>query len=112
MNTHAYENMPNQRLNNGGGGVVLTSVVSVKSGFNNQQNSVSRVSIYEDSSSSGSSKSPSSKAEPVYYVADPGVEKQTIAVIGSGNFGRALALKIAQSGYHVNIGSRNPEKNR
>jgi len=109
MNTHAYENMPNQRHN---GGVVLTNVVSSKSGFDNQQTPDSGVSIYGDSSSNGSSNFQSSKAEPVYYVADPGVEKQTIAVIGSGNFGRALAFKIAQSGYHVNIGSRNPDKNR
>ena len=36
--------------------------------------------------------------------------KEAIAVIGSGNFGRAIATKISQSGYEVMIGSRDPEK--
>ena len=36
--------------------------------------------------------------------------KEGIAVVGSGNFGRAIASKIAQAGYNVYIGSRNPEK--
>ena len=36
--------------------------------------------------------------------------KEAIAVIGSGNFGRAIATKISQSGYEVLIGSRDPEK--
>ena len=106
-----YENMPNNRQNN----VLLTNVVSTKSGFDNQTSPDSGVSACGDSSSNGSPKPRTSKSEPVYYVADStnaGNEKQVIAVIGSGNFGRALALKIAQSGYHVNIGSRNPEKHR
>ena len=38
--------------------------------------------------------------------------KETIAVLGSGNFGRAIATKISQSGYEVVIGSRDPEKYR
>lgn len=100
--------MPNQRQRE----VVLTNVVSIKSNFDNVQTSDSGVSLYGDSESNGSSKLQRLKAEPVYYVADPGAEKQSIAVIGSGNFGRALAMKISQSGYHVNIGSRNPEKTR
>ena len=37
-------------------------------------------------------------------------DKETIAVLGSGNFGRAIATKISQSGYEVLIGSRDPEK--
>ena len=100
-----YENMPNMPKD----GISLTNVISVRPGFDQHQSSVSG---YGSSGSSESSKSPSSKNEPVYYVADPGVEKESIAVIGSGNFGRALALKISQSGYHVHIGSRNPDKNR
>ena len=36
--------------------------------------------------------------------------KEGIAVVGSGNFGRAIAFKIAQAGYNVYIGSRDPEK--
>jgi len=103
-----YENMPNQRP----GGVVLNSVVSSKSGFDTIPVSDSGISLYGDSESSGSSQLHRSKAEPEYCVADAGVEKQCIAVIGSGNFGRALAMKISKSGYHVNIGSRNPEKTR
>lgn len=98
-----YENMPNMPKD----GITLTNVVSIRP---DQQQSP--VSGYGSSGSSESSRSHSSKSEPVYYVADPGVEKQSIAVIGSGNFGRALALKISQSGYHVYIGSRNPDKNR
>ena len=35
-----------------------------------------------------------------------------IALIGSGDFGRALALRMVQSGLTVNIGSRNPQRNR
>ena len=39
-------------------------------------------------------------------------DKETIAVLGSGNFGRAIATKISQSAYDVVIGSRDPEKYR
>merc|ERR1719219_173219 len=35
-----------------------------------------------------------------------------IAIIGSGDFGRALALRMVQNGIVVKIGSRNPERNR
>jgi len=35
-----------------------------------------------------------------------------VGVIGSGDFGRALAGRLAQAGYHPTIGSRNPEENR
>ena len=37
-------------------------------------------------------------------------DREVVAVIGSGNFGRAIATKISQSGYNVLIGSRDPEK--
>ena len=37
---------------------------------------------------------------------------ESIAIVGSGDFGRALALRMVQSGYVVNIGSRNPERNK
>ena len=37
-------------------------------------------------------------------------KREVVAVIGSGNFGRAIATKISQSGYDVSIGSRDPEK--
>merc|ERR1712193_207341 len=36
---------------------------------------------------------------------------RSIAIIGSGDFGRALALRMVQSGLTVNIGSRNPQRN-
>ena len=35
-----------------------------------------------------------------------------IAILGSGDFGRALALRMVQNGLVVKIGSRNPERNR
>ena len=98
-----YENMPYQPAQ----GVVLTKISKGNSELMSQESSDSGVSAYENSSSSVSSKS-----DQLYYVADPGVEKQSIAVIGSGNFGRSLAIKIHQSGYHVSIGSRHPEKTR
>ena len=41
---------------------------------------------------------------------DMPVKRCPIAVIGSGEFGHAISMKIAQSGYAVYIGSRNPEK--
>merc|ERR1719400_2960861 len=36
---------------------------------------------------------------------------RSITIIGSGDFGRALALRMVQSGLTVNIGSRNPHRN-
>ena len=41
-----------------------------------------------------------------------GSQPNSICIVGSGDFGRALALRMVQSGYTVNIGSRNPERNR
>ena len=39
--------------------------------------------------------------------------KETIAIIGSGDFGRALAGRMVKAGgYNVVIGSRDSEKNR
>merc|ERR1712128_259212 len=38
--------------------------------------------------------------------------KVKICVMGSGDFGRALAGRLAASGYPVSIASRNPDKNR
>ena len=35
-----------------------------------------------------------------------------IGIIGTGDFGRALAGKMVQAGYKVSIGSRNPDRNR
>ena len=37
---------------------------------------------------------------------------ESIAIVGSGDFGRALALRMVQSGFTVNIGSRDPQRNR
>lgn len=38
-------------------------------------------------------------------------EKEVIAILGSGDFGRALAGRLVQAGYVVNIGSRDPQRN-
>jgi len=38
--------------------------------------------------------------------------KMKICVIGSGDFGRALAGRLSLAGYQVNIASRNPARNR
>ena len=35
-------------------------------------------------------------------------DPMNISIIGSGDFGRALALRMVQSGFTVCIGSRNP----
>ena len=35
-----------------------------------------------------------------------------VGIIGTGDFGRALAGKMVQAGYKVTIGSRNPDRNR
>ena len=39
------------------------------------------------------------------------VGKEVIAVLGSGDFGRALAGRLVQAGYVVNVGSRDPQRN-
>ena len=39
-------------------------------------------------------------------------DSMVITILGSGDFGRALALRMVQSGYTVCIGSRNPDRNR
>ena len=38
-------------------------------------------------------------------------DSMAISIIGSGDFGRGLALRMVQCGYKVYIGSRNPEGN-
>ena len=38
-------------------------------------------------------------------------DKETVAILGSGDFGRALASRLVQSGYNVIIGSRDPQRN-
>ena len=39
-------------------------------------------------------------------------DKNSVVIIGSGDFGRALALRMVKNGLKVYIGSRNPERNR
>ena len=58
-----------------------------------------------------SSSEQSSTSDEVQVIqAEGGAE--SIAIVGSGDFGRALALRMVQSGYVVNIGSRNPQRNK
>ena len=38
-------------------------------------------------------------------------DTMVISIIGSGDFGRGLALRMVQCGYKVCIGSRNPNGN-
>ena len=38
-------------------------------------------------------------------------DSMAVSIIGSGDFGRGLALGMVQCGYKVCIGSRNPEGN-
>ena len=38
-------------------------------------------------------------------------DPMVISIIGSGDFGRGLALRMVQCGYKVYIGSRNPNGN-
>jgi len=40
------------------------------------------------------------------------VSTETVAVIGTGNFGKAITTKLVQSGIHVVVGSRNPQLGR
>lgn len=40
------------------------------------------------------------------------LSNESLAIIGSGDFGRALALRLIQSGIRVTIGSRNPNRNK
>ena len=106
-----YENMPDERNNS----VRLTNVVCInpESEFKTSQDS--KLDICSCSSSDGSPTISSTKCGPLHFVADSKDAKSdrySIAVIGSGDFGRSIAMKIARSGYGVNIGSRNPEKCR
>lgn len=69
-------------------------------------NADSAISFSEESSSSSGRGSSTGSMEKLNS------GQQSIAVIGSGDFGRALASKMIQAGYTVNIGSREPERNR
>merc|ERR1712241_109026 len=54
----------------------------------------------------------SSTSDEVQVNQTEGDGAESIAIVGSGDFGRALALRMVQSGYVVNIGSRNPQRNK
>ena len=49
--------------------------------------------------------------EQVENAAKPEEQKEVVAILGSGDFGRALAGRLVQAGYVVNIGSRDPQRN-
>ena len=103
--------MPDGRDKN----VRLTNVVFVKPENGCQTSQDSGLNAYSDTSSDGTPTTRTTKSGPIHFVADSKEaqsEKYSITVIGSGEFGRSLAMKIAKSGYGVNIGSRNPERCR
>lgn len=50
--------------------------------------------------------------QPQVTAATTDAKKPTIGVLGSGDFGRALAGRLAQAGYTVSLGSRDPARNR
>ena len=67
---------------------------------------------FEPEEDSQTKEDPSSSSSGVSSSEDLDETKDSIAVLGSGDFGRALAGRIAQAGFAVKIGSRDPERNR
>lgn len=53
----------------------------------------------------------SSKSD-LSYISPHLVNGANVSILGSGDFGRALAGRLVQAGYNVIIGSRNPERHR
>ena len=86
---------------------------------NREKAKVSRVSNITDSSSGISSdggcddQDLGDVLEAVIEEEETGVQnkKDCIAILGSGDFGRALGGRLVQAGYEVVIGSRDPQRN-
>ena len=70
-------------------------------------------STEEASSGSGGSNPGDGVSIDISDDATTAADRETIAIIGSGDFGRALAGRMVKAGgYNVVIGSRDSEKNR
>ena len=83
------------------------------SGADTLSNGSSSEYINEKLSSSSGSKSSSSTAAVVVEINKKSTKNQShVAIIGSGDFGRALASRMVQRDIPVIIGSRNPNRNR
>merc|ERR1711884_81167 len=83
------------------------------SGADTLSNGSSSENINEKLSSSSGSKSSSSTAAVVVEINKKPTKSQShVAIIGSGDFGRALASRMVQRDIPVIIGSRNPNRNR
>merc|ERR1712109_361403 len=84
------------------------------SGADTLSNGSSSENINEKLSSASSSKSSSSTAAVVVEINKKSTKNNQshVAIIGSGDFGRALASRMVQRAIPVIIGSRNPNRNR
>ena len=84
------------------------------SGADTLSNGSSSENINEKLSSSSGSKSSSSTAAVVVEINKKSTKNNQshVAIIGSGDFGRALASRMVQRDIPVIIGSRNPNRNR
>ena len=100
--------------------VVLKSVASLPSGnwqhqiHNNSEGLSKGIRGLSGSVvSDGSDDSSKSKNEGDVTLEDGGsLGGETISILGTGDFGRALGGRLVKAGYHVNVGSRDPEVKR
>jgi hypothetical protein len=98
---HAAVNVSNAKKN-------LDDVVKCKN--NHSRGVAGRMGGSPDTSSEGGSAADSESM--TIESVDHGSVRETIAIIGSGDFGRALAGRMVKAGnYNVIIGSREPERN-
>ena len=108
----AFEPEDSGEEKSNGGSVTLKSVVTVGEEKWRREEEDDDLGIEGDDprrSNRDSSSGVSSDLDEEVNVAENG-GRETIAVIGSGDFGRALSARLVQAGYNVIIGSRDPQK--